>query len=932
MGALADYDCFDPLFFNISPVEAESIDPQQRLFLQNCWHAIEDAGYNPRELSDSLCGVFVGCGAGDYQQFSISQQLSAQGFTGNSASILAARIAYFLNLQGPCLSIDTACSSSLVAIANACDSLQVGSSDLALAGGVYIMSGPSMHIKTAQSGMLSQDGRCFTFDQRANGFVPGEAVGVVLLKRLADAVEAQDNIYGVVEGWGMNQDGKSNGITAPNARAQTKLITSVYEKFSIDPAQIQLIEAHGTGTKLGDPIEVDALKDAFNNKLKNQNQNQNQNQGQDQNTQYCAIGSVKSNIGHCVSAAGVAGVIKVALALKHQQLPPTINFENLNEHIRLENSPFYISEQLKPWSIAQGQTRRAAVSSFGFSGTNAHLVIREWHTNEYVTSNATYSSSYSAAGQSQTTIDNKASEAEHYLIVLSARTNKQLLQQVNNLGDFINAESSPVNMAALSYTLQVGRAAMQYRWATLVANQQQLITNLKYFTKQQATKIDPLEQQRTNYFYWANIEEPEYLQEQNDWLHDSFLLAPKDTLLELARNWCTGKNVDWSIIQQTTPLRRLHLPHYPFDKQRYWAESDDNPLLQTMQIGREQVGNNWIHPLLHENISDLQRQCYRTVFSGNELFLRDHQIQLAKADTQLKPILPGVAYLEMIRAAIENAANNLYQNKQFQLTQVAWVRPLVVDVNRSIEIVLLPQSELIIDVEVYAYVDDELQKNLLLMQCRVAFNEENNQESDSQLIDWQGIENSLSQAVDAQLFQANEIYAYFQTMGLHYGDSHQAIQQLIVSQQQLVARLEVPGSLAQEVAEYQWHPGMLDSVLQTTVGFLMQQSQAENYPHLPFSLEKLSVYRTCRGAMFVRVKQHDIHKNETQAQPVKVKKYDLELFDADGQRCIKIEGFSTRLLSPQQSPSIEFDDTHYQQIIERVINHKISVEDAVELG
>ena len=236
LGALEDYDRFDPLFFSISPKEAASMDPQQRLFLQSCWHAIENAGYDARSLSGVKCGVFVGCTQGDYHLLSREQQLSAQGFTGDATSILAGRISYFLDLQGPCLSIDTACSSSLVAIVNACDSLVSGNSDVALAGGVYVMAGPEMHIKTAQAGMLSPEGKCFTFDQRADGIVPGEGVGVVMLKRLADAQRDQDLIYGVIEGWGVNQDGKTNGITAPNLESQTRLEQEVYSKFQIDPA------------------------------------------------------------------------------------------------------------------------------------------------------------------------------------------------------------------------------------------------------------------------------------------------------------------------------------------------------------------------------------------------------------------------------------------------------------------------------------------------------------------------------------------------------------------------------------------------------------------------------------------------------------------------------------------------------------------------
>jgi len=199
------------------------------------------------------------------------------------------------------------------------------------------MTGPELHIRTSQAGMLSPDGRCYTFDQRANGFVPGEGVGVVVLKRLAEAERDVDLIYGVIEGWGVNQDGKTNGITAPNPESQTRLEQEVYERYGIDPGSIQLIEAHGTATKLGDPVEVEGLKNAFRKYTEKK--------------EYCALGSVKSNIGHCLTAAGVAGVIKVLLALGHRQLPPTINFEGLNEHIELKESAFYVNDRLREWEL-----------------------------------------------------------------------------------------------------------------------------------------------------------------------------------------------------------------------------------------------------------------------------------------------------------------------------------------------------------------------------------------------------------------------------------------------------------------------------------------------------------------------------------------------------------------------------------------------------
>ncbi|MEK1831002.1 polyketide synthase [Priestia megaterium] len=272
-------------------------------------------------------------------------------------------MSYLLNLKGPSISINTACSSSLVALHLACESIHNRTSEMALAGGVSIMNTPDSYILTSQAGMLSADGRCRAFDQRANGFVPSEGVGIVMLKSLEAALEDGDHIYGVITGSGINQDGKTNGITAPSAPSQTALEQEVYDRYEINPETISYVETHGTGTKLGDPIEIDALTDGFR-KYTTQ-------------TQYCAVGSVKTNIGHTLAAAGVAGLIKVLLCMKYQTLVPSIHYEKQNEHINFKDSPFYVNTETKPWKAEEGTPRTAAISSFGFSGTNAHVVIRE---------------------------------------------------------------------------------------------------------------------------------------------------------------------------------------------------------------------------------------------------------------------------------------------------------------------------------------------------------------------------------------------------------------------------------------------------------------------------------------------------------------------------------------------------------------------------
>ncbi|WP_273770791.1 SDR family NAD(P)-dependent oxidoreductase [Nostoc sp. UHCC 0926] len=548
MGALEDIDRFDPLFFHISPREAEFMDPQQRLFLQTSWQCIEDAGYNPTSFAGSKCGVFVGCETGDYGKIVQRYELNALGLLGSSAALLPARISYFLNLQGPCMAIDTACSASLVAIANACDSLVLGHSDAALAGGVYVLSGPEMHIMMSKAGILSPDGRCFTFDQRANGFVPGEGVGVVLLKRLADAEKDGDDICGVIRGWGVNQDGKTNGITAPNGQSQQRLQKEVYERFQIQPADIQLVEAHGTGTRLGDPIEVEALCETFReftNKEK-----------------FCAIGSLKSNIGHLATAAGVAGLIKVLLAIRNKKLPPTINYESLNEHINLERSPFYINTECTDW-IVDAEPRRAAINCFGFSGTNAHMVIEE-----YVNRSDRHPAITDVA------------PAQPYPILLSARNDQRLWEYTEQLLKHLESQTQPgeqptalgYRLCDLAYTLQVGREPMDARLGFVADSLTEVGQKLRRFLDRNPST--PLKSFDGIYCGLVGSDSSDLIKfaadgdivtTTNSWLSQ----RKYSKVMEL---WVRGVAIDWTQIYRTgvTAPKRIRLPTYPFARERYW--------------------------------------------------------------------------------------------------------------------------------------------------------------------------------------------------------------------------------------------------------------------------------------------------------------------------------------------------------------------------
>ncbi|MGH9346211.1 MAG: SDR family NAD(P)-dependent oxidoreductase, partial [Vicinamibacterales bacterium] len=574
MGVVQDAEAFDPLFFNISPAEAAWMDPQQRMFLEECWHCLEDGAIRPSALSGARCGVFVGCGPSDYGRDPERNGLHVHGLTGGASSILAARISYFLNLTGPCLAIETACSSSLVAIAQACDSLVAGNCDLALAGGVHLMFGPGLHVMTSDAGMLSEHGRCFTFDARANGFVPGEGVGVLLLKRLPDAKRAGDPIAGIIRGWGVNHDGRTNGITAPSVKSQAALEKEVYRRFAIDPGTITLVEAHGTGTALGDPIEIEALAEAF--------------RAFTARTAYCAVGSIKSNIGHLMTAAGVAGAMKVLLSLRHRMLPPTINFERPNPHLPLEGSTFYDNTRLEPWVADPEAPRRAAVSSFGFSGTNAHLVIEEAAIEEAAIQKA------APAEEPCRDADRQAPGRHTRLFPLSAKSRAQVKRSASNLHAAL-ANLAGVDLRDIAYTLQVGREPMEHRLVVLADSRAALEQLLDAYVHDRSSTA----------LLTGHVQDARDAAAVEAIAPDGALSGVTVDEAEwrrIATSWLEGAFIDWDRLYAGEKPRRVRLPGYPFAHKRY------APPAAADRIGADAAGREPLaplHPLVHRNTSDL---------------------------------------------------------------------------------------------------------------------------------------------------------------------------------------------------------------------------------------------------------------------------------------------------------------------------------------
>ena len=365
-GAFIDgIDQFDAAFFRISPVEAQLLDPQQRLMLEVSWHALEDAGIDPDGLKGSRTGVYAGISNNEYRALVLEGNDTAEpaaslySVAGTSFNTAIGRVAFALGLQGPALAVDTACSSSLAAVHQAVAGLQRGEADLALAGGVHaILSGRLFELR-GNAGMLAPDGRCKTFDAAANGYVRGEGCGILVLKRLTDAEADGDRIWGVIRGTALNQDGASQGLTVPNGEAQQKVIADALAWADVLPSEVDYVEAHGTGTPVGDPIEADATGTAYS-------------VGRDHPL---LIGSVKTNVGHLESAAGAAALIKVLLAMKRGVIPKHLNFREPNPEIPWERLPLQVTAEPTPWPRRSGRQPLAGVSGFGWSGTNAHVVV-----------------------------------------------------------------------------------------------------------------------------------------------------------------------------------------------------------------------------------------------------------------------------------------------------------------------------------------------------------------------------------------------------------------------------------------------------------------------------------------------------------------------------------------------------------------------------
>lgn len=450
-----DVDAFDAQFFRLSPLEAESTDPQQRIMLELAWSCIEDAAIAPGALSGRDVGVFFGSFNSDYKELQERQlrDVAAHHSTGTVGAVIANRVSHFFDLHGPSVVVDTASSASLHAVHLAVQSLQQGECALALAGGINLVRTSGRHTSFAKAGMLSPTGSCRPFDERADGYVRGEGGGTVLLKPLADAVRDGDNVYGVIKGSAVNHSGRTRTLTYPSDEAQAQVVADAIARAGVSPDTIGYVEAHGTGTPTGDPVEIAGLVEGFR-KACGETADLPENP-------FCGVGSVKPNIGHLEAAAGIAGLLKVLLAMEHRRIPGLLDFQRLNPRIELDGTPFYIADRQQEWKPPRSEDgeplpRRASVSSFGIGGTNAHVVLEE----------------------APTTAPAVPQDHHAYLVCLSARTGTALRRRIRDVREWLDGDGAQEDLADLSATLLLGREHLGRRTALVVRDRDDLRAKL----------------------------------------------------------------------------------------------------------------------------------------------------------------------------------------------------------------------------------------------------------------------------------------------------------------------------------------------------------------------------------------------------------------------------------------------------------------------
>jgi polyketide synthase PksN len=835
---LDDYDCFDASFFGIHPDEAASMDPQHRLLLECAWHALEDAGYAPDNL-DASVGVYAGSGG------VVSSQLLSRAdvhhdaigrtggpwHVGNDKDFVPTRISYKLNLRGPSIAVQTACSTALVAIHLGCQSLAQGECSMVLAGAASVRVPHRAGYFFERDNIYSADGHVRAFDAAASGTVFGSGLGLVVLKPLAAAQADGDCIRGVIKGSAINNDGgRKMSFLATRMDGQIECIRKAFEQSGVAASTIGYVEAHGTGTLVGDPIEINALTRAFRE--------------QTAEVGFCAVGSVKNNIGHLDIASGMASVLKVCLALERGSIPPCINFDVANPKIRFNDSPFFVNTKAIAWPHADSP-RRAAINGLGIGGTNAFLIIEQAPPCQVL----------------------NASSKTPVLMVISARSEAALWRNVERLHAWL--PSSTAELHDIAATLAVGRRAFAFRCAIVVSDREELVAKLDMLMRDRhaADAFISVNPRRETNRSAGLVEFAAHLCEQ---------LASGDgdkrarQLTALADLWARG------VLDELSPLfgrawRRVSMPGYAFEPTRFPVHPD-----VSSAASKPAAATSWLHPLVHANVSDRAGLAFAAVFTGEEFFLRDHQVGGSR-------VLPGAAQLEMARAAYAALlTNENIDALHVHLSQVVWARAITSDKDGCrLSLRFLPAHG-----QRLGFVIEEGGNG----PERTAFSQgfvEMASSSAPPRMDLVALRSRFALSGAA----ASEVYATLGRHGFDYGDAFRGLRQVAMSQGEVFAEVVIPDTIVAGHNAFIIHPSLLDAAWQAG-RILDGDTRVTTEPALPFAMASLDSLGPAplRAWAWLRPSHQSAGA------------LDIDLCDDDGDVFLRIAGFSTRNGSAMGKP------------------------------
>ncbi|MBL4659473.1 MAG: SDR family NAD(P)-dependent oxidoreductase, partial [Alcanivoracaceae bacterium] len=841
-GFIDDVDKFDSLFFSISPREAKSMDPQERLMLEVCWQALEDAGYHPESLCSSMAsnnvGVFVGAVWSYYEMLgSENRQLGGGSIANSQHWGISNRVSSFMNFSGPSLTVDTACSSSLTAIHLACESLRNGECKVALAGGINLDLHPSKYHITKAAQFLSDDGQCRAFGRGGSGYVAGEGVGTLVLKPANAAIADGDHIYGVIKSSAINHGGRTAGYTVPSPNAQADLISSAIKKANISAETISYVEAHGTGTELGDPVEIQGTSKAYRNDTDRK--------------QYCAIGSVKTNIGHLEAAAGIAGATKLLLQMQHQQLLPSLHSTELNEYIDFNNSPFYVQQHKEFWQPLElnGQQvpRRAGLSSFGAGGTNVHIIFEEYEQPKHVVSNN-----------------------QEQLVILSARKDEGLRSQAYNLLTYLKKTASvDINLNDLAHTLQIGRLAMPKRLAIVAENISSLINSLDCFINEKTnSNLYGTEAATKLALDLFDGDESEQIIQ---------VLVNNGSYNKIAKLWANGVDINWKIATKNNNAQKISLPTYPFAKESHWIEASTASVLQTVANNSHLTAA--IHPLLDHNCSTFAKQEFSKQFNLQQYIFSDHIVDKL-------PTLPGVAYMEMARAAAQQASGF----KVTTLKNMVWASPINSLGSHDIRISLQHKNgEAHFEICTF---EPSGKKNIHSQGKALCTPEATIPVLRKDL-------NAIKDRCSGFMTK-KECYDLLSTRKLTYGDKLQAITGFHYGQKEGLTSLELPSGLAEAFNDYDAHPSILDGAVQSIISLLEYANTLTQpgVPYVPFVLSELNILKPLTHKGFAH-----LTLDEGKRERDDIKKINIDILDESGQVLVQMKDFSFKAISEEIASS-----------------------------